>query len=270
MPFKDAFHPRNTWIVGSGSIPIPSGGNQNSPNPQNGTPNTGYNPETGVEENTITGSSDVDNWLIGEGYRYDPLGGNWNQIYKPYNTSFEVGPLSYIGWEWDNSLIISQGNYLSNNLVNSSNFGIGLEPFTVTNGASVDVTLAIGPVGFSLEVGSLEYNGDNYNYFSIGHANGLEASVSMNLIKIRDFQSAFTPRDYSGWSTLDNYSLTYFSYGRESALQYSESPYYMYGYNANRYSFGLGALPLGWSNVRSYTWVGKGRKRYRYKFYDFK
>jgi len=141
----------------------------------------------------------------------------------------------------------------------------------VATGASVDLTLAIGPVGFSIEAGSLDYNGGVHNFFSLGTAIGLEASISMNKINIREFpNTSFTPQEYVGWSTTNNYSLTYFTYGRESALQYTQSPYYKYGYKANQFSFGLGALPVAWSEVRAYTWVGKRRERYQYKFYDFK
>lgn len=141
----------------------------------------------------------------------------------------------------------------------------------VATGASVDLTFAIGPVGFSIETGSLDYYGGVHRFFSIGTAIGLEASISMNKINIREFsKGSFTPQNYAGWNTTTNSSLTYFTYGRESALQYTQSPYNTYGYKANHYSFGIGVLPIGLSEVRTYTWVGKRKERYQYKFYDFK
>jgi hypothetical protein len=124
---------------------------------------------------------------------------------------------------------------------------------------------------FWKETGSIDYNEGVHRFFSIGSAIGLEASLSMNKINIREYpQNYFTPLNYAGWSTTTNHSLTYFTYGLESALQYTQSPYYKYGYNANQFSFGLGALPVAWSEVRAYTWVGKRQERYQYKFYDFK
>lgn len=141
----------------------------------------------------------------------------------------------------------------------------------VATGASVDLTIAIGPIGFSIEVGSIEQKGGVHRFFSIGHAYGLEASISMNSISIREYpSSSFSPQNYAGWNTTKNNSFTYFTYGRESALQYTQSPYFTYGYKANQYSFGLGVLPIGWSEARTYTWVGKRRERYQYNFYDFK
>ena len=134
----------------------------------------------------------------------------------------------------------------------------------VASGASVDFTLALGPIGFSIEAGSIDYNEGVHRFFSIGSAIGLEASLSMNKINIREYpQNYFTPQNYAGWSTTTNHSLTYFTYGLESALQYTQSPYYKYGYNANQFSFGLGALPVAWSEVRAYTWVGKRQERYQ-------
>lgn len=82
----------------------------------------------------------------------------------------------------------------------------------VANGASVDFTFALEPVGFSIEAGSIDYNEGVHRFFSIGSAIGLEASLSMNKINIREYpQNSFTPQNYAGWSTTTNHSLTYFT-----------------------------------------------------------
>lgn len=134
---------------------------------------------------------------------------------------------------------------------------------TVARGMSGDVVLALGPAGFAYETGYFVYNGKTFEFMSVGYANGLEGSIGLNYFAIRDKQGSFVPMDYAGTSATDNFSMPYYTYGRESATVNSDDPYRT-GYKANSHGVGASVLPLGYSHINGYTWVREYKKKVVY------
>lgn len=56
---------------------------------------------------------------------------------------------------------------------------------TLAFGMTDDFTVAVGPLGFSFEIGSFKYNGKEYSITSLGHAMGLDISAGINAILIK-------------------------------------------------------------------------------------
>lgn len=127
---------------------------------------------------------------------------------------------------------------------------------TVAFGMVNDFVVAIGPLGFSFEIGSFKYKGKDYTITSFGHAMGLDISAGFNAILIKGDPANFSPNDLSGWSGQNNFSIWYLSYSRENPFVPDAcGPINPNTYRSNIPGVSVGLTLIGISRVTGYTWI---------------
>lgn len=124
-----------------------------------------------------------------------------------------------------------------------------------------DFIVAVGPLGFSFEIGSFKYNGKDYTITSFGHAMGLDISAGINAILIKGDPATFNPKDLSGWSGQNNFSVWYLSFGKEKPFVPDAcGPYNPDTYRSNIPGASVGLTLIGISRVTGYTWITETQK----------
>lgn len=119
-----------------------------------------------------------------------------------------------------------------------------------------DFVVAIGPFGFSFEIGEFEYNGKNYTIISLGHAMGWDISAGFNIIAIKGDPNTFNPNDLSGYSGQNNYSFWIYSWGKEKPfIPDACGPYYPKTYISKAKGLSIGYSFIGVSRVTGYSWI---------------
>ena len=144
---------------------------------------------------------------------------------------------------------------LANNIADSNS-----KTEILARGFTDDYTLAIGPGGFAIEIGSITYKGENYNITTVGYAVGWDISAGLNYITIKGDPETFRISDLGGWSSQKNASVWYGSGGYEIPYRRDYEPTNLNSYRSISTGPSIGTNFLGGSYVNGFTWIWKQPK----------
>jgi RHS repeat-associated protein len=126
---------------------------------------------------------------------------------------------------------------------------------TLATGMTSDITVAFGPIGFSIESGTFKYKGIDYTIVTVGYAGGWDISAGANLLMIRGYPDTFNPYDLGGWSTQFNISGLIVSGAHEKPFYRRYNPYFLDSYRSRTIGPTISTDPIGASLVHGFTWV---------------
>ena len=129
------------------------------------------------------------------------------------------------------------------------------ERVTLATGMTSDLTVAFGPIGFSIESGSFKYKGIDYTIVTVGYAGGWDISAGANILTIRGYSDTFNPYDLGGWSTQHNVSVSILSGAYEKPFERRYNPYFLDSYRSRSLGLTISTEFIGASLVHGYTWI---------------